>query len=1571
MLCSVNWNTFKAKFGEASEEVFEYLSYLVFCRKYGLKFGIAGYRNHPGLEKKSIKVGDEHIGFQAKFFLEKFADKKDDIKKAILDAKKHHPEITVLMFFMPMDHDSSPKKKGNDKATKAQIEVEEAASTVGLKTIKWFCHSEFIRTMAEESNSYWAAHFFGPGDDIFTFIHSINDKTRLILDVAKNNISANGYNVSIDRTVEIQKIRDCESATVVAIVGEGGVGKTALVKTLVENPKDGCGYVLRPKDLLSFFDPGAMASAWHIRIADFMDVHGDCSEKILVVDDVWKVSDETQIEDLVSILNSFLKEGWKTVLTLRPMYKSSLDAVLQATLERQICWIELPALADEQLNDIAVNNQFTLPADPLTRDLLRIPFYLNEYLLLPKEGRGRGLKRFKEVLWQKRVQGNDPLDTASNTFIDLVATKIQDNSYWLDIAHADRSDLKKLSERGILAKDEAENAFLITHDIYEEWALEKNIERQYQGRDTRTFLNELKDTYSNHRAYRLWLQDKIVEDDFRVKEIIKIVMLDFNNTWCEDTILAILASGYGFDFLKEHKDVLFAGNGKLIKQIVDWVRLSCRAERNWSINANLAKRYKIEPVIFKLANTFPVGNAWHTLMLFLYENKNDLPLSNQDEIIRFVYDWCSVTHEGDTTKFAARLALEIALRNVGTDWRTHLVSHDCQTLLFKTLSNGVREIGPELGKCIESYLAMADDEFRVFPADFCHEIVAQSIEYVLFIQTCPDLTRKILNQLIITKPRWGSYGSWAEAERRMGITDAFRHDCDSLSAFQTPVYWLLHSDFWPTIKLWIELVNRLVEKWSESDSNTTKTAFVLGNGIKCEQYISNVLWCANRGVGTPALPKIFSSMHMAFEKVLFDFDSNIKDDDQKTVDAFIQICLQIISLSKSASITGAISSLVLKNPNRYYPLGEVILSSAAAILCDMWRAQTGENFCNMEYSLVSHKDLIYGEERLETLKQDFRRTSLQDQIIRYQCDQGKDCEDRKKKMQGILNEFEKSDDPLTCRMCDCLDVRKMKLVTLTGKNGETIQGWQVQDAGERRAVSDAEKRATSASGVVMTMNIWAESKFMRMQMSDSARAYENNPEKLIADAKLAFWEYQNGNEDFFIATGAPSIAAALLFFQAEALNEEMHRQCADIVLGKANKILHESYLYQVLNHCECVLAALPLLCTDVDSTIANQAWRLVPIAMLCEARCSSARACDYVFNSIRKLTDEDEGLMHRFVGLYQKVRREYDAFLADPQSRALMIETNKDLLQCFIDTHPNSLLQNNEEINFKVSDILLANDSVILLRNTTLMIPEKLAVTDKDSNTIVIEGIEVVMNDIYRLDEDGQLNKDYLGDEADVYQRRLAEIMMTVGERNLLVIIEHLKRVPLAFSENWFLLDIIRAANSAGARDRFWLIWRGIKPIMKELVTGIGSKYFHQHVEQALETYFLGNSVWRGNPEDCKVFQITDLGFWDELMSDFGASIPTIYALQSFLGSLGLQYWRDGIVLLSKQIAALPTDYYYSGFAERAFINVCERYMAKVVSENQETVKRHAQLKFAAKTIVDFLVKRKSQIAHALRDKLT
>ena len=87
MFVEVNWNSFQAKFGKASEDAFDLLSYLIFCRLHKREFGISGYRNHPGTEKKTISVGNDFVGYQAKFFLDKFLNRKKEIKTSIIEAK--------------------------------------------------------------------------------------------------------------------------------------------------------------------------------------------------------------------------------------------------------------------------------------------------------------------------------------------------------------------------------------------------------------------------------------------------------------------------------------------------------------------------------------------------------------------------------------------------------------------------------------------------------------------------------------------------------------------------------------------------------------------------------------------------------------------------------------------------------------------------------------------------------------------------------------------------------------------------------------------------------------------------------------------------------------------------------------------------------------------------------------------------------------------------------------------------------------------------------------------------------------------------------------------------------------------------------------------------------------------------------------------------------------------------------------------------------------------------------------------------------------------------------------------
>ena len=917
MFVEVNWNSFQAKFGKASEDAFDLLSYLIFCRLHKREFGISGYRNHPGTEKKTISVGNDFVGYQAKFFLDKFLNRKKEIKTSIIEAKKNQPELTVLYFFMPMDHDFSPKKKGNDRSTKAQQEVEAEAAKIGVRIV-WFANSEFQGTLAGEGYSYWVAHFFLTSEGIIDFVDSLDRATQLRLSVIHNKIDVNGFSIELKRGDVEQKILGSNNPVV--LYGESGVGKTAIIKTLKENHRGLYSYVLRPHDYLECFKADDLAVRWKMRLQNFFDLHRDCEGKILVIDEAEKIPDTNRLEEFAGLLKGFYDDGWKIVFTAWPSHRDLIRTFCKERLQVAVSQIELLPLGVDELANVAKGNKFLLPDDPLTRDLLRSPFYLNEYLSLPEIDREKSLKEFKNVLWLKRIQHGDPNDTASSTFVKLVTRKAESGEYWLDVAEADRADLKKLVDRGIISKDPDVDSFCVAHDIYAEWALEKTVEKVFARAGLEQLYSKLPDVGLFRRAYRLWLVDKLYENPTVVGELVKGIATKGKGKWHDDTLIAVLTSSQADVFLASQKELLFADNGALLKQIVQLVRLSFRTERTdlfglKDLAANLDS--------LKYACTQPFGGAWETLIRFLFENQEDLFSIKLDDVVQLLHDWCMANNSGETTRKAASLVLEIALRNSGTDFEHHLYLHDCDEYVLRALSSAAGEIKDDIARWIKEYLDDFDPELRGFLPDYCEAIVARSIEHAHFITAQPKLTRAIMSALLLhVKPRYSHYYSTEWAEGCMQISARFHYDCETLSAFQTPAYWLLKSDFWPSLKFLIEFLNEVVSNWSRvNETGTRKTVFVAEDGSRTEQYISPVLWCANRGVGSPIMPRLICSMHMAIERVLLELDAEIKDAEGEYVQRMVKICKYIITNAKTASLTGCVNSLVLRNPGRYYESG--------------------------------------------------------------------------------------------------------------------------------------------------------------------------------------------------------------------------------------------------------------------------------------------------------------------------------------------------------------------------------------------------------------------------------------------------------------------------------------------------------------------------------------------------------------------------------------------------------------------------------------------------------------------------
>jgi hypothetical protein len=122
-----NWDLFKTKFSENPQNNFEWFCYLLFCKEFNKPYGTFRYKNQSAIETNPIEVGDEMIGWQAKFYNSKVVYHKSELLNTIEKSKRDYPNITKLLFYT---HQDCGQNKG--QTPKGLIEVEEKAKELNI-----------------------------------------------------------------------------------------------------------------------------------------------------------------------------------------------------------------------------------------------------------------------------------------------------------------------------------------------------------------------------------------------------------------------------------------------------------------------------------------------------------------------------------------------------------------------------------------------------------------------------------------------------------------------------------------------------------------------------------------------------------------------------------------------------------------------------------------------------------------------------------------------------------------------------------------------------------------------------------------------------------------------------------------------------------------------------------------------------------------------------------------------------------------------------------------------------------------------------------------------------------------------------------------------------------------------------------------------------------------------------------------------------------------------------------------------------------------------------------------------
>ena len=253
--------------------------------------GALRYRNQAGIEADPIIVGQDVIGWQAKFLNSKISTHKSDLITAIDNAKRENPTLTRIFFYLNIDFDPSSTSGVKDPPYK--IVIEKHAETIGV-SITWKTAGFFETPFVCEENANVAKHFFTLGEkSVIDLINEMSQHTEAILDPIHSEITFTGKTIKLDRSLFTANLKkSIASSPLVVVSGEGGVGKTAAIKDFYNELKGTVPFFVFKANEFNISNVKDLFRGYgNFTLSDLVQEYQDQKEKYVIVDSAEKLSD--------------------------------------------------------------------------------------------------------------------------------------------------------------------------------------------------------------------------------------------------------------------------------------------------------------------------------------------------------------------------------------------------------------------------------------------------------------------------------------------------------------------------------------------------------------------------------------------------------------------------------------------------------------------------------------------------------------------------------------------------------------------------------------------------------------------------------------------------------------------------------------------------------------------------------------------------------------------------------------------------------------------------------------------------------------------------------------------------------------------------------------------------------------------------------------------------------------------------------------------------------------------------------------------------------------------------------
>ncbi len=1554
----MNWKIFCVKYDNREAWAFEQMSYLLFCAEFNNRIGLFRYKNQTGIETEPIEKDEKYYGFQSKYYTTSIADNKGDIIDSIQKAKSKNIQLDELFLYINQELSESTTK--SKKKPQYQLDIEKSVKAVGVN-IQWRVPSHFELQLSLPENKYINDIFFSLDPNEGDLLDEISKHNENILKAIQTEISFGDKQIKIDRNSVVEAIANAtQKKKNIIISGEGGCGKTAIFKEFYN-------FYFKKIPICVFkaneLNVNHINDIFHFdhkfTFVQFLNAFKDEPIKIFVIDSAEKLAEISNSDILTTLIQQLKENAWNIIFTTRYAYLNDLTFHIKENYQLPFDVNDVSLIGADELKSIAEEFKFSLPDNQKFLERLRNLFYLREYvqqyLNIDKQGNYKG---FIDLLWKKRIQNTVQKDNLhlerEKCIINIAKQRCETGRFYINADDLSQSALFQLKQDEILGYDDTHNGYFITHDIYEEWTLDKIVSRSFSNySNIKEFFDELGNSLPIRRAFRLWLSDHLSENSKEIESFIQgaFTNVEVTQFWNDEILVSVLLSDYSATFFKFFENEIIANDFKILKRILFLLRIAC---------TDISAIQNIE--IIK-----PKGKGWEEVIDLIHIHKSDFFDSNLKLVLPVLNDWCEFNKKGETTRYSGLLALSL-IKKTETE-KNFYMKEVAEENILKVVFNAANEIQTELKEIFDKVVANKWNEHQDPYEKLCSKILTKPYLALEVIKILPLSVIQLCNLYWQKRERENDgFGYERDSmENKYGLVDEFRHDYFPASAFQTPIYWLLQYRFKETLDFIIDFTNRAVKTYSQSDygKEDVEEINLNVNDKEVTQFLSWSIWAMYRGVGSPVVPYLLQSIHMALEKILLEFSQILKSEIVQS------ILLKILIESKSTSLTSVVCSVVLANQDKFYDISLVLFKTIELFHWDSVRSLNEFQVFN---PILPQKEYCT-KERADAKEAKHRNSNLESLFLNYQLFGVKGFSEEQniefiEKLYKIIDHHKsnvlkaKSFGILLARM----DRRNLiPKVSNHGDNNLLIEFSPKELSEELKKESEEATNQYKEAFKYSSLRIWADFLIgVRTQTKTTKQEeYNNNPLLALAETKQLVAELQSGRNIGILDYSIPGFSCSKLMIEyKDKLSKEDKDFCKEIIHSSLLNLFADDYDYQISDGVEASVHAIPALVNEYPEEAENYVSIMV-LALIDETPIGQyKRICDYVIESIHKskLWEQNSNVAQSVLFGYVKLKPIYKNIIAEIRKEKGWGRISKSsIFEKLEMIKPDFTFEN---ISFDIHDIasLDIHDLEIVLQ----IIPSD--TKNKIHLDIYAKSLPSLASQLLK---DRRSYKDDSGDDSNIYllrQHIFKNFAYFILQREQSEIEVFLKPFIDSFSSTEetasFIEELVIAEDYLNKYEQFWYIWNSLYSKIKELCANPCG----YHLKEIIINYLLAWRWWSEGIEAWRSLKRENLSLYANVSKEIGNIPSVLYSIVKVLNSIGSNFKDEGIDWI--HIIVSTNCSLNLGDLESNTLYYLEKFLRKFIFVNRQKIKEEIRLKNKIIPILDFMIERGSIHGYLLRESI-